>query len=92
MAIETDIATDTDIQTYLYRDIDTVMAKLEAWLKKKSTNNNKKKLASAPYSEPSVNICWENLKGLLKLLLPLDVAASFFSETQASNQAGSCDN
>lgn len=91
MTIETDIATDTDIQTYLYRDIDTVMAKLEARLKKKSTNNNKK-LASAPYSEPSVNICWKNLKGLLKLLLPLNVAASFFSETQASNQAGSCDN
>lgn len=88
MAIETDIATDTDIQTYLYRDIDTVMAKLEARLK------TTKKRASAPYSDPSINICWENLKlkGLLSLLLPLDVAASFFSDTQASNQAGSCDN
>ena len=88
MAIETDIATDIDIQTYLYRDIDTVMAKLEARLK------TTKKRASAPYSDPSINICWENLKlkGLLSLLLPLDVAASFFSETQASNQAGSCDN
>ena len=33
MDIETDIAADIDIQTYLYRDIDTVMAKLEARLK-----------------------------------------------------------
>ena len=89
VAIETDIATDIAIQTYLYRDIDTVIAKIEARLKKQQ----QQKLVSAPYSEPSVNICWENLKlkGLLSWLLPLDVAATF-SGTQVSNQAGSCDN
>ena len=87
MAIETGRATDTAIQTYLYRDIDTVTARLEARLKKQQ------KLVSAPYSEPPVNICWENLKlkGLLSWLLPLDVAAAF-SGTQVSDQAGSCDN
>lgn len=41
--IETDIATDTDIQTYLYRDRDTVMAKLEAWLKKKINKQQRQK-------------------------------------------------
>lgn len=47
MAIETDIATDTDIQTYLYRDIDTVMAKLEARLKKK-INKQQQKTSVSP--------------------------------------------
>ena len=87
MAIETGRATDIAIQTCLYRDIDTVTARLEARLKKQQ------KLVSAPYSESPVNICWENLKlkGLLSWLLPLDVAAAF-SGTQVSDQAGSCDN
>lgn len=47
VAIETDIATDTDIQTYLYRDIDTVMAKLEARLKKK-INKQQQKTSVSP--------------------------------------------